>query len=465
MGMDFDRIVAQGERRQQLLEELKRNDERLEQRLRRVVDGLTLFEAILPAATVFDGEGPVLARAKREALADAALAFCSTVREEKFGRGLESFLQSTSKEEPSNHVLAVNFWRLASTGDRTAIVEWLAQLDRLPKRPDDFDSSAPSQQGVWRHVAQMFDHIVRWPNLRPEPHHWHPDVIEGARIHAELKNHGKPASLPHCPDLGSLGEGTHQDGRGAGVTANPAPDADARPQKPLSITSPGESPVSPTRQPLPAPKVGYEPDWSFTDFSASAQRELDEWQLRRASALRAIKAHCDPADSTPSWARTAEALVLDLDRQWSREWCRAVSLVAAPPKIQALRLWCDLQYAALGLVEHAKQRRGWVRCETPPPDELDDSGNWPGRPVVLEDAIGPLMRLLDDQQPADWTALEQEIGLLHGARCEDDEVLCQEALGRMIARAWVAMGTSGLPFRPRRSTLRRSPRLGGRSTW
>jgi hypothetical protein len=221
-----------------------------------------------------------------------------------------------------------------------------------------------------------------------------------------------------------------------------------RPAQPSPTTLPGESPVSPTRQSLPTPKVGYEPDGSFSDFSASAQHELEEWQRRRASALRAIRAYCDAADTTPPWARNAETLVWDLDRRWSREWCRAVSLVAAPPKVEDMRLWCDLQYTALGLAEHAKLRRSWVRCETRPPDEVDDSSSWPGRPVVLEDAVGPLLCLLDDQQPADWTTLVQEIGLLHGARCEDDEVLSQEALGRMIARAWVAMRDIGAPVPP-----------------
>jgi hypothetical protein len=224
--------------------------------------------------------------------------------------------------------------------------------------------------------------------------------------------------------------------------------AAVKPAQPSPTTWPGQSPVSPARQLLPTPKVGYEPDWAFSDISANARRELDEWQRRKDSALRVMRAHCDAADTTPPWARTAEALVLDLDRQWSREWCRAVALVAAPPKVEDLRLWCDLQYTMLGLAEYAKERLAWVRSETPPPDEVDDASNWPGRPVELEEGVGPLLWLLDDQQPTDWTEVEHQIGLLYGGRYDDNEVLSQEDLSLMIERVWSAMRALGTPVPP-----------------
>jgi hypothetical protein len=116
-------------RRQHLLEELKRNGEQLQQRLRRVRDAMTLFEATFPPTTAFEQDGPVLTPAQREAVADQALAFCHTVHEQVFGHGIKLFLQSPSTEDPLNHKLAVDLVRVASTGDRTAILERLAQLE------------------------------------------------------------------------------------------------------------------------------------------------------------------------------------------------------------------------------------------------------------------------------------------------------------------------------------------------
>jgi hypothetical protein len=122
--------------------------------------------------------------------------------------------------------------------------------------------------------------------------------------------------------------------------------------------------------------------------------------------------------------------------------------LAPPPKVEDLRLWCDFQYTVLGLMEHAKPRRSWVRCGPPAPGEADDSSTRPGHPVALEGAVGPLLGLLSDQQPADWKALETEIGRLRGTRCEDSEVLSQEDLGRMTERAWAAMRAIGNPVPP-----------------
>jgi hypothetical protein len=210
----------------------------------------------------------------------------------------------------------------------------------------------------------------------------------------------------------------------------------------------GSANMTPKAHTLPLPEIRYECTWTFADFYTDVIRVKDGWQTRRDSALRAIQARYEEADATPRWARTAEALVWDLDRRWCREWCLAIKLIVPLSKAEDLRLWCDLQYVALDLAEHARRRTSWVRSETPPPDELEESSHWSGKRVELEDAAAPVLCLLDDPPAADWAALEHEVALLHGTPCEDGEVLSPEDLARMSARAWVAMRAIGSPVPP-----------------
>jgi hypothetical protein len=254
---------------------------------------------------------------------------------------------------------------------------------------------------------------------------------------------------PEPSTAGKSAEHTRPEGREDSTAMQTVPGVNEYQDQTPRNDRTGTSTLPPTHQPLPAPQVHYEPGWPFSDFCDRARRELEEWQRRRDSALRTVRKRYEGEGPTPHWARSAEALLHDLDRRWCRRWCEALQLYPPPQTIEGLRLWCDLQYSVLGLVEHSRERQGWVQWEEPPPDdEFYEPVDWPGRPITLEEAAVPVLCLLNGEESPDWAALEQEVGLLHPQPCDDLEVLWDEDLARMIEGAWVAMRAIGAPVPP-----------------
>jgi hypothetical protein len=181
-----DRILDQATRRQELLEQLRHIEERLEARISRLREALCCFAAVMPSeAPLPGGAGHTTPSDRREALADALLSVCQAVREGEFHRGMEQILNGGGDAAGDNDRLAIDLYRRGWRGDRQGIVELLGHLDLLPARGDNFDPTAPCQLRVWDTVRSRFGVILPWP-APLGIHPWHPDAVEAQRVQAQL---------------------------------------------------------------------------------------------------------------------------------------------------------------------------------------------------------------------------------------------------------------------------------------
>jgi hypothetical protein len=174
-------------RRRQLTDRLERLSEEFPPKMHQVAEALRCFQATVPATNAFseDAVAPVLSAEQREALADALLALCKTVRDTGFSRGIELILAKAQPNIGHNARVAIHLYSLGWTADREGILKLLIWLEKLPKNADNFDSNAPCQREVWRIVLDQFDVIMPWPFMRMA-HNWHPVLMEVRRIWAEL---------------------------------------------------------------------------------------------------------------------------------------------------------------------------------------------------------------------------------------------------------------------------------------
>ncbi len=184
--VDVGPFVAHAHRRQNEYEQLKQIEQRLQQRLGEVIDTFQRLEKVFPDTMASANDAPRVGPDRRAALADALVALCDTVRQTQFGQGMDLLLDNARREQAGNYQLAFSLYSLGWAQDRTAILDQLNELERLPKQADKFDPRAPSQQGVWQTVSHLFGYLVQCPNHGPEPPEWHPDRLEAARLSAEL---------------------------------------------------------------------------------------------------------------------------------------------------------------------------------------------------------------------------------------------------------------------------------------
>jgi hypothetical protein len=193
------KILNKSNRRQNIVAQLRLLQERLELRLRGVVEALRRFQATLPGSSAYCVVH-ALPPERREPLADALLALCQAIREGKFDRGIKLNLEECGPDGGENNFLAGELYRLGWSGNRKGILDFLHQLDNLPERPDGFSHTAACQEGVWRAVAGCFGAIVPWPNMGTV-HGWHPDAVEADQLQAELSERTPETKLDGAPGV------------------------------------------------------------------------------------------------------------------------------------------------------------------------------------------------------------------------------------------------------------------------
>lgn len=189
---DTDAIVAAAKRRQQIRARLDQINANRKVALENANKLLTACERALPSPTDYDKDS-VIPPERRPAVADALRALWTGLREERIdvGRLIDQIENHARFVGGDNFGYFVHLTQRGRDGDQDGIIHLLADLDKLPSRPDPDMPGEVSQEGVWRAFTATLRELLSQFKVSP----FLPDGEEGARLSQELKQPA-PATLP-----------------------------------------------------------------------------------------------------------------------------------------------------------------------------------------------------------------------------------------------------------------------------
>jgi hypothetical protein len=194
-----DAIAAAAKRRREARTRLDQLNANRQTALLNAQNLLFYFECTLTSATNYDGN-PVIPPEQRSSVADALLALWAGLRVERIEVAL--LIDSIENQarlvggDTSRYVVHLARWGL--NGDRQGILDLLAELDKLPARPDPDAPVEPSQKAVWDAFVARLRGLLDWGSVG----RYLPDGEEGSRLAQELS----PPLPAEVPPIGAVSE-------------------------------------------------------------------------------------------------------------------------------------------------------------------------------------------------------------------------------------------------------------------
>jgi hypothetical protein len=265
-----DRVRSRRTRKEPLRQELRAVEDRLQSRRRAVVEALCRLDRTLPVPT-YPAEGPLCSPETREQRVGAVRGVCQAVREGKFERGMEDIVAADRDDTPESKRVAIHLFKYAWEGSAGGCLELLEEIDKMPVVPDELDSDAPYQLGVWEAVRSLFRGILPWPGGQ-DVHPWHPDYVEARALQRELAQRG-------CASSGTYSEINSQKHAPVGALT-PVTDSSSPPPSSTEVESDrilSKTDDSPPQEPSDPQRCGGTAEQHIAEYIAThADATLEE---------------------------------------------------------------------------------------------------------------------------------------------------------------------------------------------